>query len=297
MAKTKIEWCDKVWNPTTGCAKVSSGCKNCYAERIANRFWKEEIPIGSIVQDFHPNCEPMEGPEYRPRKFTDVQYHPERLDNPLHWRKPARVFVDSMSDLFHPDVPFDFILAVWRVMAKTNHTFMILTKRPERMKLFVNDWLPGAWGLATLTLKLLDKPLPNVWLGVSVEDQKTADERIPLLLQTPAAVRFVSYEPALSSIDLEQNWVGYLSGWETQVGTDRDGDPEPYQSQTEKLDWVIMGCESGPGRRPMNLDWARSIRDQCVAANVPYFLKQAEIDGELIEMPALDGKIWSEFPE
>lgn len=228
---TKIEWCmnpdgtrGEVWNPVTGCTKVSEGCAHCYAETIAKRFWGD-------------------------RKFSDVQCHEDRLEIPLHWKKPRRIFVNSMSDLFHPDVPFDFILRVWISMAMAkDHTFMILTKRPDRMNLFVNDWLPGTWGLVTETFKLLDKPFKNIWLGVTAENQKAADKRIPLLLQTPAVVRFVSCEPLLSSINVLQ----YIRG----------------------IDWVIVGGESGTNARPMHIDWARSLRDQCQDAGVPFFFKQ-----------------------
>ena len=256
---TKIEWTDEVWNPVTGCDKVSQGCKNCYAERIAERFWGE-------------------------RKFTDVQCHPERLDIPLHWRKPRRVFVNSMSDLFHEDVTDEFITEVWNVMHDTpQHIYQILTKRPERMQ-----WLTHQqWGDHLVE--------PNVWLGVSCEDQKTAYERIPLLLQAPAAVRFVSLEPLLGPIDLLAIF-----------GHD-------LYAMNKGLDWVIVGGESGPHARPMHPDWARSIRDQCVEAGVPFFFKQVgewatvEEFGTKRELGILrvgkkkagrllDGREWNEFP-
>jgi protein gp37 len=216
--RSKIEWCDTTWNVATGCSKVSQGCKNCFAERIAGRFWGE-------------------------RKFTDVQVHPERLDIPLRWRKPRRVFVNSMSDLFHPAVPFEFILQAFTVMAQAEqHTFMVLTKRPERMVEYFK-WNGFGEGLYAW---------PSwIWLGVSVEDQKAADERIPLLLQTPAAVRFLSCEPLLGPVDLTNTF-----------------------NTVVPLHWVIAGGESGPGARPMHPDWVRSLRDQCQAAGVPYFFKQ-----------------------
>jgi len=283
MAKTSIEWATDSWNPTTGCTKVSQGCKHCYAETIANRFWAKQYP---------PN------EDGSPRKFTDVRVHPECLEDPLKWRKPRRVFVNSMSDLFHEDMPLEFILRVWITMAEASrHTFLILTKRPDRMNRFVNEWLPGAFGLATMSLKLLDKPLPNVWLGVSVEDQKTADERIPILLQTPAAVRFVSYEPALGPVDFK---LGPYPPCK-HVGCYHHIS-HPCEGCGRKLgrlplDWIIMGGESGPDARPMHPDWARSVRDQCQAAGVPFFFKQMMIDGKLIKMPELDGKAWKEFPD
>lgn len=233
MTKTSIEWATDVWNPVTGCTKVSEGCRHCYAERVAGRFWGE-------------------------RKFTDVRYHEERLDQPLHWKKPRRVFVNSMSDLFHPDVPFHFIHRVWRTAALANqHTFMILTKRPERMIEFMrwatdDDMSIQMWGR-------------NVWLGVSAETQKEAEKRIPLLLQVPAAVRFVSCEPLLGPVRLGEWLPSY--------------DPTQHYavempSEQGKLDWVIAGGESGPGARPCHPDWARGLRDACLASNVPFFFKQ-----------------------
>ena len=248
-ANTKIEWCDRTWNVTTGCTKVSEGCRNCYAERIAQRFWGE-------------------------RKFSDVQCHDERLNDPLHWKKPSRVFVDSMSDLFHPDVPDSFIANVFDLISYSwvsHHTFLILTKRASRMQKF---WAENPGVI-----------IPNLWLGVSVEDQKTADERIPYLLQTPAAKRFVSFEPALGEVDFDKReWLckSWSEGKPT-IGT--------------YLDWVIMGGESGPGARPMDINWARSVKNQCVEAGVPFFFKQAVIDDKMVKMPALDGKVWKEYPE
>lgn len=231
MPKTlsKIEWTDLVWNPVTGCSKVSAGCENCYAERLANRFW-------------------------RGRKFTDVRCHEERLNQPLTWKKPALVFVNSMSDLFHPKVPTGFIYDCWKVMeAAPWHTFLILTKRPQKMR----TMLRGAiWGH--------ENPLPNVWLGVSIEDQKTADYRIPLLLQTPAALRFVSAEPLLEEIDLS----AYMRG----RGERRD---LPW------LDWVICGGESGPKKRPFNIAWARSLMFQCRVLKTPFFMKQIDKKTEI----------------
>ncbi len=238
--KTKIEWATDVWNPVTGCTKVSEGCRNCYAERMVKRF-------GHRLHGDKPA-----GVGIRPREFVHVQLHPEKLDQPLHWRKPRRVFVCSMGDLFHEDVPWSFIVEVFLRMNRTgNHTFMVLTKRPERMREFCSSE------------QFMDSgPLANVWLGVSVEDQKTADERIPLLLQTPAALRFVSCEPMLGPVKL---WRQQPNGRLLNLGEVANG---------RGLDWVICGGESGPGARPMHPEWARSLRDQCAAANVPFFFKQ-----------------------
>jgi protein gp37 len=181
--RSSIEWTDATWSPVTGCTKVSEGCRHCYAETMAKRFWGD-------------------------RHFGDVQCHPDRLEQPLRWRKPRRVFVNSMSDLFHPAVPDDFIDRVFAVMALCpQHTFQVLTKRPERMR----AWFDGGEHLRMTrcfrnfqhyTKPVGPWPLPNVWLGVSVEDQATADERIPVLLDTPSALCFVSAEPLLGEIDL-----------------------------------------------------------------------------------------------
>ena len=247
MANTSIEWTDKVWNPVTGCTKVSAGCKNCYAERMMGR----NLP--GMTQ-----------------KFTDVVCHPERLEAPLHWRKPSRIFVNSMSDLFHKDVPDEFIVSVFAIAAICHrHIFQILTKRPERMPRLIPktlgdaaDWLEGAVEkMLGEYAALANWPLPNVWLGVSVENQETADERIPLLLQTPAAVRFVSYEPALGPVD--------FSPW-----LHKRFPSTMHKGQLERIDQIICGGESGPGARPMHPEWARSVRDQCKAAGVPFFFKQ-----------------------
>jgi protein gp37 len=264
MSKTKIEWATDVWNPTVGCTKVSAGCKNCYAERIFERF--------------HPD-----------EKFSNVKCYPERLDQPTHWRNPRKVFVDSMSDLFHEDVPFEFIDKVFAVMALVSkHTYMILTKRPERMLKYLNDpyrfssveasadiYLQEKVGLGTF-LDPREWPLPNVWLGVSVENQAMADERILLLLQTPAKLRFVSVEPMLGLIDISK----YLE----------------FDYSSPKVRWVICGCESGPRARPMEMDWVRSLHDQCKLNSRFFFLKQMMIDRKLVKMPGLDGNRCADYP-
>lgn len=227
MAKTKIEWADAVWNPVTGCTKVSQGCKNCYAERLAKRL--------------AGRC----GYPEAPHQF-DVTLHPDRLEEPLHWRKPRRVFVNSMSDLFHPDVPYAFIRSVFEVMRIcSHHTFLVLTKRPERMaELMLKEYFSGYW------------PAKNIWLVASVEDQQTADERIPWLLKTPAAVRGLSCEPLLGPLNIQRH---LLDGW---------------PKFAPQLHWVICGGESGPNARPMHPDWARWLRDQCQVAGTPFFFKQ-----------------------
>lgn len=248
--KTGIEWADATWNPVTGCDKVSPGCDHCYAETFAER-WRG-----------------TEG-HYFERGF-DVQLRPDKLDLPLRWTKPRKVFVNSMSDLFHDRVPDEYIARVFAVMALAEqHTFQLLTKRHGRMKSLLRcrpfqQQVWEAWstldtpkGCPTLEYaEYPDWPLPNVRLGVSAEDQKRADLRIPALLDTPAAARFVSAEPLLGPIDLHGDPIGKDSVF--WIG---------------HLDWVIVG-ESGSGARPMHPDWARSLRDQCLAAGVPFLFKQ-----------------------
>ncbi len=201
-----IAWTDETWNPVTGCTRVSEGCRNCYAERVFPRAYaNQNVPAAR-------SNSVIENTGIRPRRFTDVVCHPDRLEQPLHWRKPRRVFVNSMSDLFHESVPDEFIDQVFKVMAHApKHTFQILTKRPERMRRIV----------PVIRNHYPDR-LDHVWLGVAVEDQATAVERIPLLLQTPAAVRFVSIEPMLGPVD--------LSKW--------------LPPSNPHLDWVICGGES-----------------------------------------------------
>lgn len=298
MGRTKIEWADKVWNPVTGCNKVSAGCANCYAERMARRF--PRVGMGVLSSGV-----------LRQRTATDfrVLLHPNRLDEPLHWRKGRRVFVGSMTDPFHEDVPDRFIASMFGVMAaRPQHTFMMLTKRPERIEPWIewvvynatfhdddpereclnlaSDALGGHWISAEAAKAIepgLRWPLPNAWLGVSVEDQKAADERIPLLLQTPAAKRFVSVEPMLGPVDLSL-WTTNPRNQAREINRSIDyalamGGCEPDDDfgpslPDPMLDWVICGGESGPGARPMHPDWPRSLRDQCQAAGVPFFFKQ-----------------------
>jgi protein gp37 len=231
---TTIEWTDRTWNPVTGCTKVSPGCDHCYAEGIARRF---------------------AGGKAFPNGF-DVTLRPEKLRDPLRWQKPARVFVNSMSDLFHPDIPDDYIAQVFAVMAGTpQHTYQILTKRHGRMRSLMNR--PDFRFLATPPTShepMPDWPLPNVWLGVSAEDQQRAALRIPALLATPAAVRFISAEPLLGPVRLDPLW---------QHGTWGPG-----------LDWVIVGGESGPGARPLKLEWISDLIDDCRDIGAAPFVKQ-----------------------
>lgn len=295
--KSKIEWTDATWNPTTGCTKISPGCANCYIERT---------------------------PPFRikGRKFVNghipLEFHPDRLDKPLHWREPRMVFVNSLSDLFHEDVPYEFISSVFEVMSKAErHTFQVLTKRADRMADFCK----------------YKAPLPNVWLGVTAENQATADARIPWLLNTPAAVRFVSYEPALGPVDFSRCMCPTHWHWDANFKTPEEAKAAGAYAERKRqalvsansvfIDWLICGGESGdgPNIRPMQPDWARSARDQCQAAAVPFFFKQwgewfpIDINGDLrpfskneIEFGfarwgkkaagrVLDGREWNEMPK
>jgi protein gp37 len=257
---TAIEWTDETWNPVTGCTKVSPGCDHCYAERVTERFHGR----GS---------------------FERVVLHPERLDKPLRWSKPRKVFVNSMSDLFHEQVPDEFIAEVFAVMALApQHTFQVLTKRHGRMRSLLSDPTFGSnFGPMWAAMVERDEtfevpwPLPNVWLGVSVEDQRWADIRIPALLDTPAAVRFVSAEPLLGPVRLRP-WVS------------------PFTTDVS-VDWVIVGGESGPGARPMHPDWARSIRDQCGALGVPFLFKQWGGRTPKAGGRELDSRTWDGYPQ
>lgn len=255
MAKTSIEWTDQTWNPITGCTKVSPGCDHCYAENIAHRF---------------------DGTKAYPNGF-DVTLRPERLRQPMSWRKPRRVFVNSMSDLFHDSIPDGFIGSVFDTMALApQHTFQILTKRPGRMRSLLTKWAGAAADSphAAASFRRNDMmwcepsvwPLPNVWLGVSVENQKWADVRIPQLLATPAAVRFISAEPLLGPVE---PWHSHCPTHDFAGGMCTFSCPERRQ-----VDWIIAGGESGHGARPMHPDWVRGLRDWCVDSDVPFLYKQ-----------------------
>jgi len=282
---TAIEWTDATWNPVTGCTKVSQGCKYCYAEREWARL----------------SANPAT--RYYGRAFIDVRCHDDALGLPLRWRRPRRIFVNSMSDLFHPDVPDEFIDQVFAVMAfAPQHIFQVLTKRPYRARTWLRRFAAPTNPVQALILKWGDQggrywpfvtrlpdwqeinqaavraqaPLRNVWLGVSVEDQEAADERIPLLLQTPAAVRWISAEPLLGPVRLDRitraspdgDWTYCDNALEGFRATKCGGMHGP------RVDWVVAGGESGPKARPMNPAWVRSLRDQCAAASVPFLFKQ-----------------------
>ena len=249
--KSNIEWTDATWNPVTGCTKISSGCKHCYAERE----WARLVHL----------------PAYQGRAFSDVACHPERLNQPLSWTKPRRIFVNSMSDLFHPDVPDEFIDEVFAAMAlATRHTFQVLTKRPERMLAYISNAEMHVRDIVKYepAAEKVYWPLPNVWLGVSVEDQDTANVRIRLLLQTPAAVRWISAEPLLELVDLF--CVREPSGHTFNALSKKTG----IAFRGTGIDWVVAGGESGPKARPTHPGLVRSLRDQCAVADVPFLFKQ-----------------------
>lgn len=285
MINSKIEWTDDTWNFIYGCTHVSEGCRNCYAEKVTHRFSGEGMKFEGLT---------VLGANGSPRFTGKILFDEKRLLIPLRKKKPTKYFVNSMSDLFHENVTFEQIDKAFAVMALSpQHTFQILTKRPERMREYMTDRQrieEIRWNAVSLASeRWADQhgaswPLPNVWLGVSVEDQKTADERIPILLDTPAAIRFISYEPALGAVDLGR-WVfpqSVIDGYDEVMK--RFNAPPDFQEVTRKaaphlgrpvrLDWVIAGGESGPDARPSHPDWYRSLRDQCVAAGTAFFFKQ-----------------------
>lgn len=235
---SRIEWTDETWNPVTGCSKISPGCLNCYAERQASR---KLHPYDSGLPWSVTNAE------------KNITLHEDRLELPARWERPRRIFVCSISDLFHEQIPVEFIARVWgRMAAEARHTFQVLTKRPARARELLTDpdfkaEVESEFACNTFGVVYpLKWPLPNIWIGVSAENQRRYDERWPELELTPAAIRFVSFEPLLGAVNI-----------------DRGG-----------LDWAIVGGESGPRARPMDPRWARSIRDQCKGAGVPFFFKQ-----------------------
>ena len=245
---TGIQWTQEVWNPTTGCDKVSPGCDRCYALIMAKRL----KGMGQVK--YQTDGDPRtSGPGF------GLAIHPDSLEVPLHWRDPRKIFVNSMSDLFHPKVPTAFIGAVFDVMAQTpQHTYQVLTKRGPRMRSLSRGATFGEhW------------PLPNVWLGVSAEDQGEADRRVPLLLETRAAVRFVSAEPLLGPVGLRPGeWIPPIGGGP------RVSLAQPWETPGPSLDWVIVGGESGPGARRMTEGWARFLVEQCQDTGTAIFVKQ-----------------------
>jgi protein gp37 len=279
-AISSIEWTDRTWNPVRGCSVISPGCVNCYAMKQAHRFSGVGKPYECLTKQTNA------GPQWT-GKIATID---KALLEPLSWRRPARVFVNSMSDLFHEDVPEAFIEKVFAVMAIASaHTFQILTKRAYRMRKWLEKNSTG--GRIFHVAQQIDPkrhgadsgawPLPNVWLGVSVEDQKRADERIPQLVKTPAAIRFISAEPLLGPLLLdngEASWLTCRANCTPNADDEYEGNPCLSVMATGKcfhgIDWVIVGGESGQGARSFDIDWARLIVKQCREAEVPCFVKQ-----------------------
>ncbi len=303
--KTGISWTDATWNPIRGCSRVSAGCENCYAESVAARFSGPGLPYEGLAHRKIIKRDTATGePLVTVGRWTgDIKVVDKVFDQPLRWSRPRRIFVNSMSDLFHEKVTNETIAAIFGVMAAApRHTFQILTKRPERMRDWfqwaaaadrtgdgVNECVTRAFGVESVNRFLTagdsdlndapgkfdhliedppEWPLPNVHLGISAEDQAAADKRIPLLLETPAAIRFVSAEPMLGPIDFGR-WLGKQ---ECLYSSTDFSLAHPYRPPS--LDWVIVGGESGPNARPFRVEWARSIVDQCAAAGVACFVKQ-----------------------
>ncbi|MFN3200065.1 MAG: DUF5131 family protein [Bradymonadia bacterium] len=309
MANTKIQWSDRTWNCLIGCSKVSQGCKHCYAERQAPSVLRRlrttaKSPRGLATVDAYEQALDLSGETPRWSGCAVPMLH--KLFEPLTWRKPQLVFVNSMSDVFHPSVPFEFISAMFGVMAAASHlTFQILTKHPERALEWhrwvvntnenYNPLLESVFWALQHEQRLSEKfdcsmpmhrhksadpdgpwPLPNVWIGVSVEDQITAEQRIPQLLKLPAHVRWVSFEPALEYVDFWP-WISKDDSRLEWITTGGEGGPKDLPSIPEddpRLDWIVVGGESGSKARPFCLSWAASVIYQGQSHGVPVFVKQ-----------------------
>jgi protein gp37 len=289
---TKIEWTDEVWNPVTGCTKIATGCKNCYAERMAKRL---------RGRCGYPADDPFK-----------VTLHRDRFTQPLRWRNPRKgIFVCSMGDLFHKEVSSEDIAAIFGVMAATpNHTYLVLTKRPDRMRRWfqqTSECLPApeysnyfrlgdsrtakvvasyaidsveeAGRLIAKQWGCLQWPLPNVLLGVSASTQSDLERLWPDLRRTPAVLRFLSLEPLLGPIDLRRVYSGTMN-----------------ENCHSEADWLIIGSESGPRRRECDNQWIAGIVRQCVDSDIPVFVKQAHEGGQVVKMPKVLGRVWDQMP-
>ena len=332
LMSTKIEWTDETWNVITGCTLVDEGCRNCYAAELAASRLKNHPSRAGLAKRNAQGVASFTG---------EVRFNEDWLDQPLHWKAPRMIFVCAHGDLFHPNVPDEWIDRVFAVMALApRHTFQVLTKRPERARWhlqkltddgpadrlsdvagrYMGDeadcWIANyinGWSRPTeapddnpANGTVTRWPLPNVWLGTSVSDQASADARIPDLLETPAAKRFVSAEPLLGPVDFRDVEIeqGGKGKWHCDF-LDNDGlgpeDDPIFHGAT--IDWIIVGGESGRRARPMHPDWARNIRDQCQAAGTAFFFKQwGEYDewgdrtGKKAAGRLLDGDEWSQMP-
>jgi len=250
-----IEWTDATWNPVTGCTKVSTGCDNCYAHRLAHRLLSRTYCARLPVVDTAEN---------REDPFA-VRVWPDRLDAPRSWKEPRLIFVNSMSDLFHADVPDVFARGCFETMlAADHHVYQLLTKRPARAARFINRKHADLFG---------GEGLPShIWMGTSVEDQRV-DYRVRHLLDVQARIRFLSCEPLIDALDLS-----------------------PFLTEVSGIHWVIAGGESGPGARPLEASWVRALRDQCLEAGVPFFFKQWGGRTPKAGGRELDGDTWSQYP-
>ena len=252
--KTKIEWTRSPdgtpgasWNPITGCTKVSQGCKNCYALPLSGRLGGVSPKYKGVARNKGDTNWEWTG---------KINFDPSILDKPRSWSRPRMIFVNSMSDLFHEEVSFDFIDTVYRAMiGADHHIYQILTKRPKRMKEYL------------LSRKHV---YDHIWPGVSVENQSVALERIVSLMDTPTSIRWISAEPLLGELDIDV--------------------------VLPMIDWLVVGAESGKRARPMDLNWVRSLRDQCLRHDVAFFFKQDVVGGKKISLPELDGQVWNEYP-
>lgn len=308
--KTKIEWTDATWNPITGCAVVSPGCTNCYAMKLAGTRLKHHPSRKGLTVDSKA------GPVWT----GEIRFNEQWLDQPMRWQKRRRIFVCAHGDLFAEGVTVGMLDRIFAIMGLCpHHTFQVLTKRPERMRAYIaslgDGKSPDRVTEAAFTIGqsvrvhrgsggMCERPLPNVWLGVSVEDQKRADERIPLLLETPAARRFISAEPLLGRIELknicclrDEAFIRF-DALTAEAWVENSESASAYCNEADgitKLDWVIAGGESGPGARPMHPEWVRAIRDQCAASDTAFFFKQW---GEWApNVGAVDGWKISDDPE
>lgn len=287
MGKSKIEWTNETWNPIAGCSLASPGCTNCYAMDLAGtRLRAHPTYYGLTTWDGK-----------KPTWTGHIRFIEDKVSEPLHWRKPRKVFVNSMSDMFHEKVDFDWLDQLFAVMGLTpHHQYQILTKRAEIMHNYIKeqrlDEMNGHagqfqhWDL----MQQAEWPLPNVQLGVSCEDQKRADERVPWLLMTPAVTRFVSAEPLLGPIRFDA--CHYDEVVEVNALKGSHGLVRPHVAYGPKLDWIIVGGESGRRARPMDPDWARDIRDQCAKNGTKFFMKQMHKKG-----PIPDDLLIREWPE
>ncbi len=269
MNKTGLEYLDYTWNPLAMlCTPVSEGCAHCWHISMANRL--------SGVSAIHEEAR-------KAYAGGEPYLYEDRLNDPSKLRKPSIIGVQFMGDLFKEDVPFEFIDKVWDIInIYRQHTFIILTKRPERVMEYVKR-------IEVFRFH------SNIWLGVSISNQKDADAWIPTLLETPAAVRFVSIEPMLGLVNLRNIDCGV--GRKFNAIQNKGENPTHWERSGNKLNWVIVGGESGPGARTIDINHAREVKNHCVAADTPFFFKQWNIDGKIVKMPTLDGQVWDQMPD